>query len=131
MRRFINIVESASRRSAAERFIERAQGLWDDRYVRIDLWPEDDFDVAIQKLYVEPQWRGQGLAPEALKALGKLADRMGISLYLEALPDEEDEDVDQDRERLIAFYRRCGFEGGGGDGMMWRSPKPRAPKRRS
>lgn len=127
MRQFIKIIEQAldeGRSTVAKKFIERAEGLW-DRQVRIDLWPEDEFDVAIQKLYVEPHARGQNLASDALVALGKLADRMGVTLYLEALPDEEDDDMDQDVNRLISFYRRFGFEGGDTDGMMWRSPKKR------
>ena len=133
MRKFINIVENAlseaSRETPAQRFIQRSGGLWDPRLVRIDLCPEDYLDVSIQKLSVDAQYRGEGLVSDALKALGKLADRMGVTLYLEALPDESDDDMDQDQGRLIAFYRRNGFEGGETDGMMWREPKSKTKRK--
>lgn len=106
----------------AERFISKAEETLDSN-VRISLYPEDDYDVSIQKISVHPYDRGQGLASKALQYLGKMADRRGITLYLEALPDDDDENMDQDPQRLIRFYQRNGFSGGETDGMMWRSPK--------
>lgn len=58
-----------------------------------------------------------------INAVCRIADRLGVTLHLEALPDEDEPDMDQ--SRLIAFYRRFGFEGGDSDGMMWRIPQKR------
>lgn len=126
MRQFINIITETAlteaRKTPAERFIEKANDVFEGD-VKVSLYPEDDDEVSIQKLNVNPSARGQGLGSSALKILGKMADRRGITLYLEALPDEDDEDMDQDQQRLIRFYQRNGFSGGDTDGMMWRSPK--------
>lgn len=120
-------VIAESKSTPAERFISKAEETLDPN-VRISLYPEDDYDVSIQKISVHPSDRGQGLASKALQYLGKMADRRGITLYLEALPDEDDEDMDQDPLRLIRFYQRNGFSGGEADGMMWRSPKVKSSK---
>jgi GNAT superfamily N-acetyltransferase len=115
IRKWMRLVEG--RKTPAERFVEQIDGLLArERGVRASFRVEDAFDVAIQRLSVEP--RGSGLGTWAMHIVIKLADRLGVTLYLEALAEEDD----MDQARLVEFYRRFGFQG---DEMMWRSPKSR------
>ncbi len=132
MRDLIDIVENAQMamiaeaQSAADRFIDRANATIKDRELRLALWAEDYDEVSIQRLSVDPYFRGMGIATAALRKLCQMASRSKITLFLEALPDEDDEDMDQDAERLMRFYARFGFVSGGSAGMMYRPwKKPR------
>lgn len=111
--------------SQAEKFIERVKAEIPNE-VMIWLGTEGDDEVTIERFRVETWNRGYGYAGEAMATIAKLADRMSITIYLEALPDAEDEDMDQDVERLVNFYRRYGFEGDrivDGGMLMCREPK--------
>jgi GNAT superfamily N-acetyltransferase len=123
LRRWIRLIEA--RQTPAERFIQQIDDLLvHERGVRASFHAEDATDVALQRLSVEP--RGTGLGTWAMQIAIRLADKLGVTLYLEALAEEDD----MDQDRLIAFYRRFGFQGGdGGDNMMWRSPSAKRRRR--
>lgn len=56
----------------------------------------------IQSLYIKPEFRGQGLFEELLSALESAANTSGVKelrLY-----------VEQNNQRAIRVYERCGFE---------------------
>ena len=100
------------------------------RGASVDLQVEDDREVSIQKLYVDPIERRTRLASEIMEKITKTASKRRIILYLEALPDENEEDDDGDvlenisLNDLVGFYRRYGFEGRivGNSAMMTRYP---------
>lgn len=122
MRHWINAISiNEARQTRVERLIAAAEHL--NRYpVRLALFAEDEDDVSIQKIDVVSDHRGMGYASDSMKELCKLADKYKVNLYLEAYPDEDEEDMDV--ERLVMFYKRFGFEGGTGqERMMWRLPK--------
>lgn len=110
-----------AKETPAQKFIAKANELISEPNLRLSLWAEDYDEVSIQRIVVDSEYRGEGIASAALKVLCKLADRRGITLFLEALP-EDDEDMDQDIGRLMRFYAKFGFQGEGSNGMMFRSP---------
>lgn len=120
MREWINIVEG--RQSIARRYCAKVEAQHFGR-TRVGVQAEDEFDVAITGIATERGEWGHGHASAALKFLCTLADRMGVDLFLEAHPNDEDDDMDFDR--LVALYRRFGFEGEPDmeDGSMWRHAK--------
>lgn len=63
------------------------------------------YEVTIEALIVEPKLRGQGQAKLALKAWISLAEKAGVTLYLEPVPLEDG----VNRESLIRLYAAVGF----------------------
>lgn len=132
MRHILNIFEA--RQSPAERLIVAADHL-DRSPIRLALSIQDHDEVNIDKLSCWPaDNRGMGYATSTMSELCKLANKLQVTLYLEAKPDEDDdEDYEMDVERLVKFYQRFGFQGGknsNADRMMWRSPplRKKGPK---
>jgi ribosomal protein S18 acetylase RimI-like enzyme len=79
VRDLIDIVENAQMamiaeaQSAADRFIDRANATIKDRELRLALWAEDYDEVSIQRLSVDPYFRGMGIATAALRKLCQMA----------------------------------------------------------
>lgn len=108
-----------ARLSPAQRMIQQVEAL--NLYpARVSVHAEEDRDVAVQRLYVPEIERGTGSASAAMTAICRIADRLGVTLHLEALPDEDEPDMDQ--ARLVQFYQRFGFTG---NAMMYREPQRR------
>lgn len=86
---------------------------------------EDDDEVTVQRISVHPDHQGQGLAKEYLGYLTQQADELSITLYLEAMPEGDEEDQGLGLEQLVELYRRFGFEGdiNGESAMMHRDPR--------
>jgi diamine N-acetyltransferase len=62
-------------------------------------------DAAIDELYIVPEWRGQGLARDALRVVEAACAERGVkALHLE---------VERDNQGAQILYRRHGFEDGG------------------
>lgn len=58
-------------------------------------------DAFVDELYVAPEWRGQGLAREALSVIDAACAEAGVrALHLE---------VERNKERARGLYRRWGF----------------------
>jgi GNAT superfamily N-acetyltransferase len=98
--------------------------------VRLALEMDSSFEVSIQRLATFPDSLRQGYAMEVMDELVKAADRFGVVIGLEALPEEQD-DPDDDIElgSLVEFYRRFGFEGDFslGDESVWMGRNPGKP----
>ncbi len=122
MRAWIDLCEA--RGSSAERYVEAAERyLAGVRGATVSLAVEDDYEVAIQRLYVYPEERRTGLGSGILRELCRMATKRRITLFLEALPEEDEED-NIDLESLVAFYQKFGFHGDirGDSAMMYREP---------
>jgi GNAT superfamily N-acetyltransferase len=59
--------------------------------------------VCIDDLYVRPEYRGRGIGGQLVQELTRLAESDGIRRF--ALTSNT-----KDFERVVRFYRRCGFE---------------------
>lgn len=122
MRKWINLCEA--RGSSASRYVEAAERyLAGVRGVTVSLEVEDDYDVSIQRIYVYPEERRTGLGSEVLRELCRMATKRRVTLFLEALPEEDEED-NIDLESLVSFYQKFGFRGDirGNSAMMYREP---------
>lgn len=98
--------------------------------VRLALEADSSFEVSIQRLATFPDSLRQGYASEVMGELVKGADRFGVIIGLEALPEEQDDpDDDIDLGSLVEFYRRFGFEGDftPGDESVWMGRNPGKP----
>jgi len=73
--------------------------------------------IYIMNIRTAPSARGQGLASEVLATLCELADRFGVTLFLEV---EQSDGLDA--RQLLDWYWRHGFRGGAGE--MVREPRP-------
>ena len=118
---------SAARQTPASRLIQSVDELYLGA-AQVDLWEEEPRDVSLQRLSVEPGHRNLGYANDARDKVCEVADRFGVTLHLEAHPDEDEEDLNA--YRLVQFYKRFGFTGADTpevDAMMARTPR-RAPR---
>jgi GNAT superfamily N-acetyltransferase len=98
--------------------------------VRLALEADSDFEVSIQRIATFPDSLRQGYATEVMDELVRVADRLGVVVGLEALPEEQDDpDDDIDLGSLVEFYRRFGFEGdfSPGDESAWMGRSPGKP----
>jgi GNAT superfamily N-acetyltransferase len=98
--------------------------------VRLALEADSGFEVSIQRLATFPDSLRQGYASDVMGELVKAADRFGVVIGLEALPEEQDDpDDDIDLGSLVEFYRRFGFEGDftPGDESVWMGRNPGKP----
>jgi GNAT superfamily N-acetyltransferase len=98
--------------------------------VRLALEADSDFEVSVQRIATFPDSLRQGYATEVMDELVRAADRFGVVIGLEALPEEQDDpDDDIDLGSLVEFYRRFGFEGdfSPGDESVWMGRAPGKP----
>ncbi|WBU39749.1 MULTISPECIES: GNAT family N-acetyltransferase [Marinobacter] len=59
-------------------------------------------------MYLRSYFPGKGYGTGMMNMLCELADKMGVRLYLEPVPDQGS---NRTQGELAAFYRRFGFEG--------------------
>lgn len=98
--------------------------------VRLALEADSGFEVSIQRIATFPDSLRQGYASEVMTELIRVADRFGVVIGLEALPEEQDDpDDDIDLGSLVEFYRRFGFDGAfaPGDESVWMGRNPGNP----
>lgn len=98
--------------------------------VRLALEADSDFEVSIQRLATFSDSLRQGYATEVMDELIRAADRFGVVIALEALPEEQDDPEDDiDLGSLVEFYRRFGFEGDytPGNESVWMGREPGKP----
>ncbi len=93
-------------------------------------WKPEANECYIGTLWIEPEFRGNGLATNILNEIINLADELGIILTLHALPfiNPENKPTDEEILKLKHYYRRFGFQdnletnGIGFDCLMERAP---------
>jgi ribosomal protein S18 acetylase RimI-like enzyme len=75
-------------------------------------WDPEDNACYIGNLWIEPEFRGNGLATGILNEIINFADELGIVLTLHVLPfiSPEKKPTDKDVSKLKAFYQRFGFK---------------------
>ena len=73
--------------------------------------------ITIEFLTVNPKFRGQRFADKLMKDICRKADEKKVILFLQAVPQDRDTDI----ERLVEFYKRFGFRFSGIIGV--REPK--------
>lgn len=98
--------------------------------VCLALEADSGFEVSIQRIATFPDSLRQGYASEVMTELIRVADRFGVVIGLEALPEEQDDpDDDIDLGSLVEFYRRFGFDGefAPGDESVWMGRNPGNP----
>ncbi|GAA2401241.1 hypothetical protein GCM10010191_05630 [Actinomadura vinacea] len=91
------------------RFREEARQV-QERHPHVELylaWSGPAEPIVLHLIRTRPAYRGRGLAEAALLDVMALADRLRVPLRLTAEPIAGD---DTDPPRLIAWYRRHGFE---------------------
>lgn len=90
----------------------------------------DAGEAIIQALLVEPGMRRQEKARATLLELGSIADRLGLTLYIEPAPLDK---VSLSRDDLVRFYRSCSYRAPRGDSELVlvrypaRAPVPDSP----
>jgi hypothetical protein len=97
--------------------------------VRLALEADSGFEISIRRLATFPDHLRQGYATEVMTELCRMADRLDVTIGLEALPEEQDEPEDElDLDALVAFYAKFGFTGEAtfGDESAWMSREPNA-----
>lgn len=101
------------KRTPSERLISVAAAMKPDGFT-FELRGTEAGVVEIDAINAEP--RGKGIGTRGMEMFTRLADELGVRLELEAWPFDADEDEDEEgesfdelRDRLIEFYRRCGF----------------------
>ncbi|MFX0052844.1 MAG: GNAT family N-acetyltransferase [Candidatus Hermodarchaeota archaeon] len=94
------------------------------------VWRPEKNECYIGTLWIEPEFRGNGLANDIFNEIINLADELGIILTLHAVPfiSPEEKPTDQEILKLKDYYRRFGFvensttKGTGFDCSMERLP---------
>ncbi|MFX0182217.1 MAG: GNAT family N-acetyltransferase [Candidatus Hodarchaeota archaeon] len=96
-------------------------------------WKPDENECYIGTLWIEPEFRGNGLATYIFNEIIDLADELGIVLTLHAMPfiSPKRKPTDEEILKLKDYYRRFGFKessttkGTGFDCSMERLPRIR------
>lgn len=94
-------------------------------------WKPEENECYIGTLWIEPDFRGNGLATYIFNEIINFADELGIILTLHAMPfiDPEKKPTTEDISELKDYYRRFGFrrssdtKGIGYDSLMERLPR--------
>jgi GNAT superfamily N-acetyltransferase len=75
-------------------------------------WNSKQNECYIGNLWIQPDFRGNGLSTLILNEIIDYADELGIILTLHAIPfiDPEKKPTDDDVDRLVNFYKRFGFK---------------------
>ncbi|MFX1513838.1 MAG: GNAT family N-acetyltransferase, partial [Promethearchaeota archaeon] len=75
------------------------------------IWKHEKNECHIGLLWIEPEFRGNGLATQILNEIIDYADQLGIVLTLHAIPFTDPEKIPpiSDILRLKRFYTRFGF----------------------
>jgi ribosomal protein S18 acetylase RimI-like enzyme len=92
--------------------------------VNVGFGNEDE--MTLEALLVDPNKRNQGLATQAMQDIVDAADKNGVTLYMEPtlIVNLKNKDVGPDRDQLINFYNKFGFEFSPySDKVMQRAPK--------
>ena len=91
----------------------------------LQLYGDYEGEVAVCFFSVPENSRREGHGSVAFRLLTKLADKHGVTLFLEVSPYADGPGLDKDQ--LIRFYRGFGFVGGRElEGYMWREPNGQA-----
>ncbi|MFW9779742.1 MAG: GNAT family N-acetyltransferase [Candidatus Heimdallarchaeota archaeon] len=97
-------------------------------------WEPTKNECYIGNLWIEPDFRGNGLGTKLLNEIGTFADELGIVLTLHAKPfiSPEKKPTPEDILELKDFYRRFGFrEASNTKGMLISCAMKRIPSGRS
>ncbi|UCG00438.1 MAG: GNAT family N-acetyltransferase [Candidatus Heimdallarchaeota archaeon] len=114
-------------------FIDIGEEIKDD-FLRIGsfslAWKAKKNECYIGTLWIEPEFRGNGLSTYIFEELTEIADELGITLTLHAMPfiSPEKKPTDEEILKLKNYYHRFGFKensemkGIGFDCLMERIP---------
>ena len=84
----------------------------------------DAGEAIVRALLVDPGQRRQGKARAAMLELGSIADRLGLTLYIEPAPLEKDS---LSRDDLVRFYKGCSYRAPRGDSELVLVRHPAVP----
>lgn len=108
------ISEATSDMTPQQKFLANApvvdgvQAVWGTSYWNEPEGQAQPDEVVLQRF--EATTRGQGAGSHLLRKACALADQLGVTIWAQMVPLERAENTVAGRQRLLAFYRRFGFE---------------------
>ncbi len=115
MGEYISLKRAIDQKKALQCFIDVGEEIRGDFLIigSVSLtWKPEEKECYIGTLWIEPEFRGNGLASYILNEIVNFADELGILLALHAMPfiHPEKKPTDEEILKLKAYYRQFGFE---------------------